>query len=87
MLTGRRGKRWVDEPDPDAEQDEPGEERAEPEVEVMPCMSTNATAHTASPPPISARIGARVDIFPEIGATTNASSEIGRKRIPVSSGE
>ena len=39
----------------------------------MPCMSTNATAHTASPPPIAPGIGARVDIFPRWGDDERSS--------------
>ena len=83
----RRRERRVHEPDPDPEQDESGKEltpsrrRGDAVHEhERECAHREAAADQRP----DRRV---VESFPEIGATTNASSEMGRKRIPVSSGE
>ena len=57
------------------------------EPSSIPCMSRSATPTTASPPPSSSRTGTRSDSLPAIGATTNETSESGRKRTPVATAE
>ena len=81
-LTGGGGERRVDEADPDSGDEEARDERR-PVEEGEPCRSSRATPHRASPPPSRNRTGTRVDSRPAIGATTNASSDSGRKMTPV----
>ena len=83
---GRRERR-VDEPDADPADDEAGQQHGPVGVRLTPVISASETATQASPPPISSRTGTCAVSFPEIGATKNASSVIGRKRSPACSGE
>ena len=52
-----------------------------------PRISSRAIATSSMPPPMRARIGTRADSRPASGATTNDSSESGRKRTPAWSGD
>ena len=65
----------------------PGRSVVHAESTEIPDMSSSATPQSASPPDRRNRTGTLVDRRPEIGATTNASSESGRKRTPVATAE
>ena len=65
----------------------PGRRVVQVEETEIPDMSSSATPQSARPPERRKRTGTRVDSRPEIGATTNASSESGRKITPVFTAE
>ena len=74
-------------PIPTPQSRKPGSSVVHAESTVTPCMSSSPTPTSVRPPPRKPRTGRRSESFPAIGATTNDSSVIGRKRTPASSGE
>ena len=65
----------------------PGSRCVQRDDGVSPCISRSAAPTSDMPTPKRMRTGMRVDSRPAIGATTNESSESGRKRRPAWIGE
>jgi hypothetical protein len=65
----------------------PGRRVVQPESSLMFHIRSSDSPTVASPPPNRMRTGIRADSLPAIGATTNETSESGRKRTPAQTAE
>ena len=83
---GGGGERRVDHADADAAGIIPAAARSSRRRASSPPIRSSPDADERRPPPMNQRTPTRSASLPEIGATTNESSVIGRKRTPDSSG-
>ena len=83
---GGRGKRRIDQADAGPASTKPGISTVQAEVEVSARHRQQATRDSSRPTPSSRRTGMRTLSLPDIGATKNNSSVVGRKRRPACSG-
>ena len=82
-----RGECRVREPDPDPGEQEAGQEERPAGVRSTRDIRSSERPMIARPAPISQRAETRDVRLPETAATTNATSDSGRKRSPAASGE